>query len=96
VKTVRSLTTGCYARPLAMSSVVTLVQNFTAAQAALQQMNLQLAAAVAERNMAEPKSRLAAEEARVHAENAVVTCCHELHAIAHLHMGLCSRCCSFG
>lgn len=35
-------------------------------------MNLQLAAAVAERNMAEPKSRLAAEEARVHAENAVV------------------------
>jgi hypothetical protein len=48
------------------------LQEFTAAEAELQQMNLQLAAAVAERNMAEPRSRLAAEEARVHAENAVV------------------------
>ena len=54
------------------------MQDFTAAQAALQQMNLQLAAAVAERNMAEPKSRLAAEEARVHAENAVVSCFRRL------------------
>ena len=72
---------------------VTVVQDFTAAQAALQQMNLQLAAAVAERNMAEPKSRLAAEEARVHAENAVVSCCQCLQTYwesSHPRLGLCS------
>jgi hypothetical protein len=62
----------CVAGIIDASCLVNCMQDFTAAQAALQQMNLQLAAAVAERNMAEPKSRLAAEEARVHAENAVV------------------------
>lgn len=72
---------------------VNWVQDFTAAQAALQQMNLQLAAAVAERNMAEPKSRLAAEEARVHAENAVVSCQSafvKFSEIFIVHLGLCS------
>lgn len=57
----------------AMSSISNCqLQEMAAAEAALQQLNVNLAAAVAARNMAEPKARLAAEEARVHAENVVV------------------------
>jgi hypothetical protein len=41
-------------------------------QAAVHQFNLQLAAAVAQCSMAEPKSRVAAEKASTHAKNAAV------------------------
>lgn len=48
------------------------LQEMAEAEADLAALNVKLAAAVAARNMAEPRARLAAEEARVHTENAVV------------------------